>query len=153
MAAGGCYEEVIEQLAHRALQAAARSPSRGSSGASSSGSESSGLYLSSGKYLIGIAGGPGSGKTTLSGAVRDAINALQPGAAQVVPMDGFHLYKRQLDQMPDPQVGCLVHRGCVCSRSAPSPLPSPHPPMHCTGARARTLTHIHTHAHACMHIR
>jgi hypothetical protein len=33
----------------------------------------------------------------------------------VAPMDGFHLYKAELDAMPDPQVG-LVDRGQVRER-------------------------------------
>ncbi len=27
-----------------------------------------------------------------------------PPAAAVLPMDGFHLYRRELDALPDPQV-------------------------------------------------
>ena len=62
-----------------------------------------------GKYIVGIAGGPGSGKSTLATAVCNRCNQLHgvPGRplAVVVPMDGFHLYKRELDTMPDPVVG------------------------------------------------
>jgi len=67
-------------------------------------------------YLVGIAGSPGSGKSTLAQQVAKSITlkAQQQGlsrVATVAPMDGFHYYKRQLDQMPDPQVrgrlGCL----------------------------------------------
>jgi pantothenate kinase len=43
-------------------------------------------------YLVAIAGIPGSGKTTLG----DALIAKFPGAA-VVPMDGYHLSRSQLD--------------------------------------------------------
>jgi pantothenate kinase len=60
-------------------------------------------------YLVGIAGSPGSGKSTLAQQVAKSITlkAQQQGlsrVATVAPMDGFHYYKRQLDQMPDPQV-------------------------------------------------
>ncbi|WP_330228412.1 nucleoside/nucleotide kinase family protein [Nocardia sp. NBC_00508] len=45
-----------------------------------------------GRYLLGIAGPPGAGKSTLSVALRDAINAEVGGAvAEIAPMDGYHL--------------------------------------------------------------
>ncbi|KAL4535108.1 hypothetical protein Ndes2526B_g06019 [Nannochloris sp. 'desiccata'] len=55
------------------------------------------------RYVIGVAGPPGSGKSTLAGEVCHLIN-LKAGSeiAINVPMDGFHYYKRELDQMPDP---------------------------------------------------
>ncbi|NUS42568.1 MAG: AAA family ATPase [Mycobacteriaceae bacterium] len=44
------------------------------------------------RFVVGIAGPPGAGKSTLAQAIRDWINA-QSGAhaAEVAPMDGFHL--------------------------------------------------------------
>lgn len=39
------------------------------------------------RFVVGIAGPPGSGKSTLSAALHDV---LPEGAAAVVPMDGFH---------------------------------------------------------------
>ncbi|KAI1632667.1 P-loop containing nucleoside triphosphate hydrolase protein [Biscogniauxia mediterranea] len=61
------------------------------------------------RFLIAIAGIPGSGKTTLSQILTKAINArhaaAHPGAppiAVTVPMDGFHLTRAQLSAMPDP---------------------------------------------------
>ncbi|MFE7743219.1 nucleoside/nucleotide kinase family protein [Nocardia sp. NPDC057455] len=45
-----------------------------------------------GRYLLGIAGPPGAGKSTLSAALRDAINSEASGMiAEIAPMDGFHL--------------------------------------------------------------
>lgn len=45
-----------------------------------------------GRYLLGIAGPPGAGKSTLSVALRDAINLEAGGAvAEIAPMDGYHL--------------------------------------------------------------
>ncbi|MBF6301896.1 nucleoside/nucleotide kinase family protein [Nocardia amamiensis] len=45
-----------------------------------------------GRYLLGIAGPPGAGKSTLSVRLRDAINAEAGGAvAEIAPMDGYHL--------------------------------------------------------------
>ncbi len=45
-----------------------------------------------GRYLLGIAGPPGAGKSRLSVALRDAINAEAGGViAEIAPMDGYHL--------------------------------------------------------------
>jgi pantothenate kinase len=43
--------------------------------------------------LLGIAGPPGAGKTTLATAL---VDALGPGLAVLVPMDGFHLANEDL---------------------------------------------------------
>ncbi|WP_454195103.1 nucleoside/nucleotide kinase family protein [Nocardia sp. Marseille-Q1738] len=44
------------------------------------------------RYLLGIAGPPGAGKSTLSVALRDLINAEAGSAvAEIAPMDGYHL--------------------------------------------------------------
>jgi pantothenate kinase len=92
---GTCYDDIIEQLAHRALAAAQQLPQHK-------------------QHIVGIAGSPGSGKSTLAQSVAKHINSLcrQQGlsrGATVAPMDGFHLYKAQLDAMPDPQVS-----SCLC---------------------------------------
>lgn len=42
------------------------------------------------RYVLAIAGAPGSGKSTLAGALLAALEAEAPGAAALVPMDGFH---------------------------------------------------------------
>jgi pantothenate kinase len=44
-----------------------------------------------GRRLIGIAGPPGAGKSTLADRIVGVINAAEPGSAIVVPFDGFHL--------------------------------------------------------------
>ncbi|KAL1840958.1 hypothetical protein VTJ49DRAFT_7564 [Mycothermus thermophilus] len=66
------------------------------------------------RFLIAIAGIPGSGKTTLSQRLTAALNARHAASspdananpsqpvAIFVPMDGFHLTRAQLDRMPDP---------------------------------------------------
>ncbi|KAJ4955700.1 hypothetical protein NE237_012483 [Protea cynaroides] len=64
------------------------------------------------KYIVGLAGPPGSGKSTLASEVIRRINMLwsqkapsldsevqSPNVAIVLPMDGFHLYRHQLDAM------------------------------------------------------
>jgi pantothenate kinase len=49
------------------------------------------------RALIGIAGAPGSGKTTLAEALTRALGGF-PGVAHV-PMDGFHLADVELDRL------------------------------------------------------
>lgn len=50
-----------------------------------------------GRFVLGIAGPPGAGKSTLAGALRDAVNALAgDSVAEVAPMDGFHLSNAEL---------------------------------------------------------
>lgn len=45
-----------------------------------------------GRYVLGIAGPPGVGKSTLAEGLRDAINVRTGSStAEVAPMDGFHL--------------------------------------------------------------
>lgn len=49
-----------------------------------------------GRKIVAIAGAPGSGKSTLADRLVDALNAAVPGAAAVLPMDGFHYDDRIL---------------------------------------------------------
>lgn len=61
---------------------------------------------------MGLAGPPGAGKSTLASQVVRRVNELwpkrvssfdsqvwPPDVATAVPMDGFHLYRHQLDKM------------------------------------------------------
>ena len=50
---------------------------------------------SGGRALLGIAGPPGAGKSTLA----EALVAALPGRAALVPMDGFHLADAELDRL------------------------------------------------------
>ena len=53
------------------------------------------------RVLVGLAGVPGAGKTTLAFALSQALR--EGGArAMVLPMDGFHYTRAQLSQMDDP---------------------------------------------------
>lgn len=52
-----------------------------------------------GRAVLGIAGAPGAGKTTLALAVVAALEAERPGTAVHVPMDGFHLADVELDRL------------------------------------------------------
>jgi pantothenate kinase len=50
------------------------------------------------RVMLGIAGPPGGGKSTVTAALRDAIDAVAgAGTAAIVPMDGFHLHNDILD--------------------------------------------------------
>lgn len=51
------------------------------------------------RIVLGIAGGPGSGKTTLARALVDALDASVGASAVHLPMDGFHLANATLDRL------------------------------------------------------
>lgn len=53
------------------------------------------LAAGGGRVLLGIAGAPGAGKSTLAAAVADAVGP----AAVDVPMDGFHLAQAELERL------------------------------------------------------
>ncbi|GAA2620569.1 MULTISPECIES: nucleoside/nucleotide kinase family protein [Streptomyces] len=48
------------------------------------------------RRVLGIAGPPGAGKSTLAARLADALG---PDRAVVVPMDGFHLARAELDRL------------------------------------------------------
>ena len=43
------------------------------------------------RHLVALAGPPGAGKSTIAGRLEDSLNAIEPGCAAVLPMDGYHL--------------------------------------------------------------
>jgi pantothenate kinase len=45
----------------------------------------------------------GSGKSTAAKEISRIINQKNSSMAVVVPMDGFHFYRYELDAMPDPK--------------------------------------------------
>ncbi|WP_327266088.1 nucleoside/nucleotide kinase family protein [Streptomyces sp. NBC_01232] len=54
------------------------------------------LAAPGGRRILGIAGPPGAGKSTLAARIADALG---PERAVVVPMDGFHLARAELDRL------------------------------------------------------
>lgn len=63
------------------------------------------------RILIGLAGLPGSGKTTIASQLQHEYLQKNPKSVmQVLSMDGFHLSKAQLKQLPDPE-RALARRG------------------------------------------
>ncbi|MFD6892168.1 nucleoside/nucleotide kinase family protein [Streptomyces sp. NPDC059957] len=55
-----------------------------------------GLADQGARRILGIAGPPGAGKSTLAALIADALG---PERAVVVPMDGFHLAQGELDRL------------------------------------------------------
>lgn len=51
------------------------------------------------RIAIGLAGGPGTGKSTLAAELVTLLNATHPGSAALVPMDGFHMRHAKLEAM------------------------------------------------------
>jgi len=49
-----------------------------------------GLLARPGRHVLAITGAPGSGKSTLVEALLQVLEAESPGAAAILPMDGFH---------------------------------------------------------------
>lgn len=71
------------------------------------------------RVLIGLAGAPGAGKSTLAQQVSVAVNAaLGAGSCVALGMDGFHLSKAQLAQMPNPDEA-FARRGAPWTFDAP----------------------------------
>jgi pantothenate kinase len=60
---------------------------------------------------IGLAGAPGSGKSTLAAKLQAQFG----DSLLVIPQDGYHYYRHQLDAMPDP---AMAH----ARRGSPLPL-------------------------------
>jgi pantothenate kinase len=51
------------------------------------------------RIAIGLAGGPGTGKSTLAAELVTTLDTTHPGIAALVPMDGFHMKHAKLEAM------------------------------------------------------
>jgi len=51
------------------------------------------------RYIIGLVGDPGAGKSTTAALLVDGVNLKLKDAAVVVPMDGFHRYNAELRRL------------------------------------------------------
>jgi pantothenate kinase len=61
------------------------------------------LEAATSRQVIGLAGAPGSGKTTLASQLAEAVNARSaPDTLMALGMDGFHFTKAELRQFPNP---------------------------------------------------
>jgi pantothenate kinase len=61
--------------------------------------EDLGMKAGGKRIAIGLAGGPGVGKSTLAAELVADLNASAPGRAALVPMDGFHIKHAVLEAM------------------------------------------------------
>ena len=53
----------------------------------------------SSQYWIGLAGAPGSGKSTVAQRIKEALG----DQITIIPMDGYHYSRSELDKMEDPE--------------------------------------------------
>jgi len=73
----------------------------------------------SGRTIIGLAGLPGAGKSTIIQHWQSEVNRLAGSASlKVLGMDGFHFSKQQLQQLPDPEAA-FARRGAPWTFDAP----------------------------------
>ena len=78
------------------------------------------LTPSAPRALVALAGLPGSGKSTLAAHLAAEVNAaMGPDAMVALGMDGFHLPKAALRQMPDPEAA-FARRGAPWTFDAPA---------------------------------
>ncbi|EEC42669.1 predicted protein [Phaeodactylum tricornutum CCAP 1055/1] len=76
--------------------------------------------LQNGQLFIAVAGGPGSGKSTLCEKVAQRVNArLEPGIAVVLPMDGFHYSRESLRKMAETEACVYTYEQLLQRRGAP----------------------------------
>lgn len=78
------------------------------------------LEIDQRRQTIGLAGVPGSGKTTLAAQLEEKVNArTAPETLVALGMDGFHLTKAELRQFPDPDLA-FARRGAPWTFDVPA---------------------------------
>ena len=78
------------------------------------------LESSASRRIIGLAGLPGGGKSTLAARLAARVNAATaPGTMMALGMDGFHFSKAQLRQFADPDAA-FARRGAPWTFDAPA---------------------------------
>jgi pantothenate kinase len=77
--------------------------------------------LRNNQLFVGIAGGPGSGKSTLANAVAQRINKQmnEDGACVVLPMDGFHYTRAELQSIANSPDNNYTYEDLLARRGAP----------------------------------
>ncbi len=53
------------------------------------------------RIAVGLAGGPGAGKSTLAAELVNLLNVVRTGSAALVPMDGFHMRHAKLEALEE----------------------------------------------------
>lgn len=93
-----CMEEILDRLVQKLSPRLLSSNPAGSDPSSSTASTSTTSSRTSNnrQYWIGIAGGPGSGKSTVAHAMAQRLNALVPNSTCVIGMDGWHYSQSDL---------------------------------------------------------
>ncbi|CUG91524.1 phosphoribulokinase/uridine kinase family, putative [Bodo saltans] len=61
-------------------------------------------------FIVGLAGAPGSGKTTLARALASSLSTATESETVVVPMDGYHKYRSELSAMSNSEEA-FIKRG------------------------------------------
>lgn len=56
-----------------------------------------------GPIFVGVAGIPGSGKSSFTKSIAYELEMLHNIKTLVIPMDGFHYYRKELDKFDDPE--------------------------------------------------
>lgn len=108
------------------------------------------------RYLVGVSGPPGGGKSTIAALVTDRANQLAAigdstlgAAAVMVPMDGFHYYRKELDAMDDPKEA-HARRGAHWTFNATVRFPiSMDPPHPANGGQTTADGHYPWHTGVC----
>ena len=111
--------ELSQQIEHRVLDAMGRRcPSTSGSLSSRPQLQQQQQQQQQQQHWVAIAGGPGSGKTSLATLLAERLASVHGLRVCVIPMDGYHYYRRELDAMDDP-AQAHARRGAAFTFNAP----------------------------------